>query len=168
MIVYALLVGGIAGLGAIAFRLLIALFHNLLFFGRWDFEYDTLLHASESTWGIGIIAVPVVGALLVAFLVKTFAPEARGPGVSEVIDAINYDQGIIRPKVAIIKALASSISIGSGGSVGREGPIIQIGATFGSVMAQWMHLSVAGVLSWADISEAANLPYNMRPVKDVR
>lgn len=140
LIVYALLVGVIAGLGAIAFRLLIALFHNLLFFGRWDFNYNTLLHTAESSWGIAIIAVPVVGALLVAFLVKTFALEARGRGVSEVMDAINFKRGIIHPKVAVIKALASSISIGSGGSVGREGPIIQIGATVGSVVAQWMHL----------------------------
>ncbi len=140
MIAYALAVGVIAGLGAITFRLLIALFHNLLFFGRWDFDYNTLLHTAESNWGIAIMVVPVVGALLVAYLVKTFAPEAKGHGVPEVIDAINFNHGIIRPKVAIIKALASSISIGSGGSVGREGPIIQIGATFGSVMAQWMHL----------------------------
>ncbi|MDQ6967656.1 MAG: chloride channel protein [Mariprofundaceae bacterium] len=142
MIAYALSVGVIAGLSAIAFRLLIALFHNLLFFGRWDADYNTLLHTAESSWGIAVIAVPVVGALVVAFLVKTFAPEAKGHGVPEVIDAINFNRGFIRPKVALIKTLASSISIGSGGSVGREGPIIQIGATFGSVMAQWMHLSL--------------------------
>ncbi len=142
MIAYALLVGVISGLGAIVFRLLIALFHNLLFFGRWDPDYNTLIHTAESSWGAAVIAVPIVGALVVAFLVKTFAPEAKGHGVPEVIEAINFNRGIIRPKVAIIKALASSISIGSGGSVGREGPIIQIGATFGSVMAQWMHLSL--------------------------
>ncbi len=140
LILYALLVGGIAGLGAIIFRLLIALFHNLMFFGQWSFDYNTLLHTPESSLGIAIIAVPVVGALLVAFLVKTFAPEAKGHGVPEVIDAINYNRGIIRSKVAIIKSLASAISIGSGGAVGREGPIIQIGATFGSVMAQWLNL----------------------------
>ncbi len=140
MIAYALSVGIIAGLGAIAFRLLISLFHNLLFFGRWDFDYNTLLHTAESSWGVAVIAVPVVGAMVVAYLVKTFAPEAKGHGVPEVIDAINFNRGFIRPKVALIKTLASSLSIGSGGSVGREGPIIQIGATFGSVMAQWMHL----------------------------
>jgi len=140
MIAYALSVGIIAGLGAIAFRLLIGLFHNLLFFGRWDADYNTLLHTAESSWGIAVIAAPIVGAIVVAFLVKTFAPEAKGHGVPEVIDAINFNRGFIRPKVAIIKTLASSLSIGSGGSVGREGPIIQIGATFGSVIAQWMHL----------------------------
>ena len=140
LIGYALLIGIIAGLGAIVFRLLIALFHNLMFFGRFDLHYDTLQHTPESSWGIGIIAVPVVGALIVAFLVKTFAPEAKGHGVPEVIDAIYHKRGIIRPRVALIKSLASSLSIGSGGAVGREGPIIQIGATFGSVMAQWLRL----------------------------
>jgi len=137
---YAVLVGLVAGLGAVAFRGLIALFHNLFFYGRISAVYDTLEHAGGSPWGVAIIAVPVVGALLVAFLVRTFAPEAKGHGVPEVIDAIYYNGGKIRPVVAVIKSLASSISIGSGGSVGREGPIIQIGATFGSVLAQWAHL----------------------------
>lgn len=136
----ALLVGVIAGFGAVAFRLLIGLFHNSFFFGKLAFGYDTLKHTLESPWGIGIIAVPVIGALLVAFLVKTFAPEAKGHGVPEVIDAIYYNRGVIRPQVALIKSLASSISIGSGGAIGREGPIIQIGATFGSVLGQWIRL----------------------------
>ncbi len=135
---YSLLVGVIAGFGAVAFRKLIALFHNLFFFGRASFIYDTLKHSDASVWGIGVIAVPVVGALVVAFLVKTFAPEAKGHGVPEVIDAIYYNGGRIRPVVAVIKSVASSISIGSGGSVGREGPIIQIGATFGSVLGTWL------------------------------
>ncbi|MEJ2291685.1 MAG: chloride channel protein, partial [Deinococcales bacterium] len=137
---YSLLVGVIAGFGAVAFRGLIALFHNLFFYGRASIVYDTLKHAALSSWGAGVIAVPVVGALIVAFLVKTFAPEAKGHGVPEVIDAIYYNGGRIRPVVAIIKSLASSISIGSGGSVGREGPIIQIGATFGSVLGTWARL----------------------------
>lgn len=136
----ALLVGVIAGFGAAIFRLLIGLFHNAFFFGRLTFEYDTLKHTLESPWGIGIVIVPVIGALIVAFLVKTFAPEAKGHGVPEVIDAIYYNRGVIRPQVALIKSLASSISIGSGGAIGREGPIIQIGATFGSVLGQWTRL----------------------------
>ena len=140
MVGYALLIGMIAGIGAIVFRTLIALFHNLMFFGQLDHHYDTLLHTPESSWGIWVIAVPVAGALIVAFLVKVFAPEAKGHGVPEVIDAIYYQRGIIRPRVALIKALASSISIGSGGAVGREGPIIQISATFGSVISQWLRL----------------------------
>ncbi|MGO8753120.1 MAG: chloride channel protein [Thermoguttaceae bacterium] len=83
-----------------------------------------------------MIFVPVLGAAGVAFLVGKFAPEAKGHGVPEVMDAIYYNNGIIRPVVALIKSLASALSIGSGGSIGREGPIIQIGASFGSTMGQ--------------------------------
>ena len=87
-----------------------------------------------------MIFVPVVGAFGVVFLVKNFAPEAKGHGVPEVIDAVFYHKGVIRPVVSVIKALASALSIGSGGSVGREGPIIQIGSSFGSTMGQLLRL----------------------------
>jgi chloride channel protein, CIC family len=124
--------GGVVGLGAFAFRALIGFLHNLFFLGSFSFRYDTLVHTPPSPWGLGVILVPAVGALVVVFLVKHFAPEAKGHGVPEVMDAIYYQKGVIRPIVALIKSLASATSIGSGGSVGREGPIIQIGAAFGS------------------------------------
>jgi CIC family chloride channel protein len=136
----ACLVGLIAGLGAIAFRGLIALFHNLAFGGHLSLHYDANLHTPPSPLGPLIIAVPVVGAVVVAFLVQRFAPEAKGHGVPEVMDAIYYRAGRIRPVVAVVKALASSISIATGGSVGREGPIAQIGSAFGSTLAQWLKL----------------------------
>jgi len=142
-----ILVGLIAGVGAIVFRDLIAFFHNLLFYGDFSLNYDVLQHAAASKWGIGIILVPVIGAFFVAYLVKNYAPEAKGHGVPEVMDAIYYEHGHIRPMVAIIKSLASSITIGSGGSVGREGPIIQIGAAFGSTIGQWV-----GVPDWERIT----------------
>ena len=84
--------------------------------------------------------MPVVGGIGVTWLVQTFAPEARGHGVPEVMDAIYYNKSIIRPVVAVIKSLASALSIGSGGSVGREGPIIQIGSAFGSSVGQWLRI----------------------------
>ena len=83
-----------------------------------------------------MVLVPVLGAVGVVFLVKNFAPEAKGHGVPEVMDAIYYGGGKIRPVVALVKSLASALSIGSGGSVGREGPIIQIGSSFGSTVGQ--------------------------------
>ena len=132
----AIIVGTIAGLGAWAFRELIAFFQNLFFAGRIDFDYDPTVFIAESPWGPGIILVPMVVAGFVAWLVKTFAPEAKGHGVPEVMDAIHYNDGVIRPQVVVIKALASSLSIGSGGSAGREGPIIQMGAAMGSNLAQ--------------------------------
>jgi len=133
-------VGVIAGLGAVLFRAMIAGIHNLAFLGEWSLVYDANQHTPAGPWGIWIILVPVLGALVVAFLVKNFAPEAKGHGVPEVDDAIYYGRGIIRPVVALAKALASSVSIGTGASVGREGPIIQIGAAFGSTLGQLVHM----------------------------
>ena len=83
-----------------------------------------------------MILVPVVGAIIVTFLVNNFAPEARGHGVPEVMDAIYYNGGRIRPIVAVVKSFASAVAIGTGAAVGREGPIIQIGSAIGSTLGQ--------------------------------
>ncbi len=87
-------------------------------------------------WGPAIILVPVIGGIGVTWIVSTFAPEAKGHGVPEVMDAIYYQQGIIRPVVAVVKSLASAMAIGTGAAVGREGPIIQIGSALGSTLGQ--------------------------------
>jgi CIC family chloride channel protein len=137
----AVVLGIVAGLGALGFRMLIALCHNLLFLGRLSVDYDTSQHTPLGPFGIAVVLVPALGALVVVFLVKNFAPEAKGHGVPEVMDAVYYKGAVIRPIVAVIKSLASAISIGSGGSVGREGPIIQIGAAFGSWVGRTMHVS---------------------------
>ncbi|MEZ4412051.1 MAG: chloride channel protein [Gemmatimonadales bacterium] len=134
------LVGVVAGFGAVLFRGLIGLVHNVLFLGQFSLQYDANTHTPESPWGALVILVPVVGAVGVAYLVKTFAPEAKGHGVPEVMDAIHYRSGIIRPIVAVVKSLASALSIGSGGSVGREGPIIQIGSSFGASLAKLLRV----------------------------
>ena len=142
MLILGFAVGIIGGIGAVIFRMMISFFHNLLFYGEFDLFYDANVHALPSLWGIGIIFVPVLGALGVAWLVQTFAPEAKGHGVPEVMDSIYYNKGRIRPLVALFKSIASALSIGSGGSVGREGPIIQIGAAFGSTLGQWVKMPV--------------------------
>jgi CIC family chloride channel protein len=138
MLALVLAIGVIASLGAAVFRGMIAFFHNLLFLGQFSFEYDASLHTPPSPWGPLVILVPVVAAVGVAFLVQTFAPEAKGHGVPEVIDAIWFGGGRIRPIVTVVKSIASALSIGSGGSVGREGPIVQIGSAFGSMVGQWV------------------------------
>ena len=95
-------------------------------------EPEDPLHAAESVaWGWRI-AVPALGGLIVGPLIYFFAREARGHGVPEVMKAVALRGGVIRGRVVAIKALASSLSIGTGGSVGREGPIVQIGSAFGS------------------------------------
>ena len=132
----ALGLGVVTGFGAVLFRDLIGLIHNLLFAGHAVIHYDANVFTAPSPWGALVILVPVVGAIGVTFLVTNFAPEAKGHGVPEVMDAIYYKGGVIRPIVALVKSLASAIAIGSGASVGREGPIIQIGSALGSTFGQ--------------------------------
>ena len=110
--ILAIAVGVIAGLGAVVFRAMISGFHNLLFLGQFSFSYDANLHTPAAPWGFLVILVPVVGALGVAFVVGTFAPEAKGHGVPEVMDSIYYREGRIRPVVVVIKSIASALSSG--------------------------------------------------------
>jgi chloride channel protein, CIC family len=164
LVLLAILVGIVAGLGAVVLRDLIGLFHNLLFSGSFSVVYDANQHTPPSPWGAWIILVPVVGAVLVAFLVKNFAPEAKGHGVPEVVDSIYYHGGVIRPVVALVKALASSLTIGSGGSVGREGPIIQIGSAFGSTVGmlarlpEWQRITLVACGAAGGIAATFNTP----------
>ena len=132
----ALGLGVITGLGAVLFRDLIGLIHNLLFTGHAVVHYDANIFTAPAPWGPLVVMVPVLGAVGVTFLVTNFAPEAKGHGVPEVMDAIYYKGGVIRPVVSLVKSLASAIAIGSGSSVGREGPIIQIGSALGSTLGQ--------------------------------
>ncbi len=136
----ALVVGIVAALGAIVFKFLIALIYNLAFYQAFSFDYDPNAFGAPSPLGPFIIAVPVIGGLIVVFLVRSFAPEAKGHGVPEVMYAIYHNAGNVRGVVAVVKSLASAISIGTGASVGREGPIIQIGSSFGSTFGRWLNL----------------------------
>lgn len=142
MMLIAVVIGIFAGFGSILFRGMIGVVHNLSFNGKFSVVFDAYQHATKSVWGIGFIFVPVMGAAIVCWLTQKFAPEARGHGVPEVMNAIYYNEGRIRPVVALVKSICSSISIGTGGSVGREGPIIQIGAAFGSLMGQLVKMPV--------------------------
>ena len=142
MLVLSLLVGAGAGLGAVAFRYMILGF-TYAFTGHRD--YSAVGHASNPLVpGLGmwfVVLAPVVGGLLYGPLVSRFAPEARGHGVPEVMLAVNRLGGRMRPQVPIVKSLASALCIGSGGSVGREGPIVQIGSALGSVLGQLVRVS---------------------------
>ena len=129
----ALIVGIGTGLGAVAFRYLISFVEFVGF--DWFPQFT-------SRWGNAyVIIIPVIGGLIVGPLIYYFAREAKGHGVPEVMEAVALQGGRIRPVVAVVKSLASSISIGSGGSVGREGPIVQIGSAIGSTLGQRLKLS---------------------------
>ena len=133
----AVAVGAGAGLGAIVFRWLIQTF-TLGFSGHPDYAAAGPA-ANPLLPGLGrwfVVLAPAVGGLLYGPLVDRFAREARGHGVPEVMYAVAERGGRIAPQVSVVKALASALCIGSGGSVGREGPIVQIGAALGSTLGR--------------------------------
>jgi CIC family chloride channel protein len=138
----ALAVGVGSGLGAIAFRYLIEGF-TWIFSGHSD--PSALGHFTNPHFPLLgpfiVLVVPVVGGLLYGPLVYRFAPEARGHGVPEVMLAVHSNEGRIRGRVPVVKSLASAICIGAGGSVGREGPIVQIGSAIGSALGQARRLA---------------------------
>jgi chloride channel protein, CIC family len=137
----AAVVGIITGCGAWLFRAMISFVHNLFFLGVISIHYDSSQFTPAHPWGVAVILVPVAGAVIVTFIVSNFAPEAKGHGVPEVMDAIYYKGGLIRPVVAAVKSIASAVAIGTGSAVGREGPIIQIGSALGSTFGQIIKLS---------------------------
>ena len=142
LVAMALVVGAGAGLGA-------ALFREMVFGATWlvtgHDQFGQQGHAASAQLpGLGIwfvLVVPVVGGLIYGPLIYRFAREARGHGVPEVMLAVAENGGRIRPPVTIVKAVASAITIGVGGSVGREGPIVQIGSALASTFGQLVRMS---------------------------
>jgi len=124
----AAVVGALTGLGAVAFIKFIAVCERLFFEGG--------ANVFSGLGGWYIVLLPVIGGLVVGPLVHFLAPEARGHGVPEVMTAMETRGGRIRPMVILVKTIGSAITIGAGGSAGREGPIVQIGAALGSNLGQ--------------------------------
>jgi CIC family chloride channel protein len=141
LLALSLLIGLGAGLGAVAFRYMIKSLTRV--FTGFD-DYSGLGHvANPHVPGLGrwfVVLAPVIAGLLYGPMVYRFAREARGHGVPEVMVAVARNGGKIRPQVAIVKAVASALCIAGGGSVGREGPIVQIGSALGSTLAQCVKL----------------------------
>lgn len=154
MVLMAALIGAGGSVGAIGFRELIEFFHQLIL-------------VDGVAWLGSPYALPVCtagGAFVVGVIVLRWAPEARGHGVPEVMAAVVTKGGRIRPRVVVVKALASAVCIGSGGSVGREGPIVQIGSALGSSLGQMFRMSeeqmkvLVGCGAAASISATFNAP----------
>ncbi|MDQ7782410.1 MAG: chloride channel protein [Desulfomonilaceae bacterium] len=126
-----ILVGLLGGLAAVGFRYLIEFFQKVIYSSS---EPLSIVTQGLPWWHI--ILGPAVGGAVVGPLVYFLAREAKGHGVPEVMNAVTMERGIIRKRVVIVKSLASAVCIGSGGSVGREGPIVQIGSAIGSTLGQ--------------------------------
>jgi CIC family chloride channel protein len=153
LIVIPIAIGLLGGFGAALLRVLIHFFEKQ-FWGTWGDPYGWLR----------TLLVPAAGAFVVGVIIYFFSREAKGHGVPEVMEAISLKNGIIRPRVVIGKVIASAITIASGGSVGREGPIVQIGSAIGSTVGQIFKLSrrrmqtLVGCGAAAGIAAAFNAP----------
>lgn len=136
MAVLAVVVGLAGGFGAVGFRYLINFFQNLAYGSS-----EELLNVVLALPWFLKVWVPAAGGLVVGPLVYFFAREAKGHGVPEVMEAVALKGGVIRKRVVFVKIMASAISISTGGSVGREGPIVQIGSAIGSALGQMLKVS---------------------------
>ena len=126
----AILIGIAGGAGAILFRTVIDFIHGTFFSGI----------DPAAGPGFSVILYPIIGGLIVGPIVCLLAPEAKGHGVPQIIESLQVGGGQIRKRVGFLLILASAVIIGSGGSAGREGPIAQIGASFGSLVGQVFRL----------------------------
>ncbi len=150
--ILAAIIGTLTGFGAVGFTETLA-------------AVDRFAHQQqrESIW-IGLLVLPIVGMFLAGLLCTTFAAEARGHGVPQVIKALISRGGVIKGRIGAVKVVASILTVGSGGSAGTEGPIVQIGSVIGSVGGQWLKVSrehmqtLVGCGAAAGISSVFNAP----------
>jgi chloride channel protein, CIC family len=148
----AIVIGVLCGFGAVGFRYLVEFMH-LVFWGDLHITPEILQHLPP--WRL--VVMPAVGGLLVGPMVYVMVKEARGHGVPEVMAAVALKDGLIQGRVALVKALSSAITIGSGGSAGPEGPIIQIGAAIGSKVGQVLRVTRKRLRTFVGCGAAAGL-----------
>ena len=145
-------IGVLSGYGAVLFRLLIKGAQYVFYNNTGD-----ILSFSQSLPVYIIVGIPCLGGLMVGLIVTFAANEAKGHGVPEVMEAVALRNGRIRKRVAAAKILASAICIGSGGSVGREGPIVQIGSSLGSTASQVFNVARAHQKTMVGCGAAAGI-----------
>jgi len=151
VIIVAMLIGVFAGVISAGFRTLIDFFRHTLW------SEGALIHVVMDAPLYLKIGIPAVGGAGVAWFVKRFAPEAKGHGVPEVMNAVATQNGFIRMRVVLVKAFASAMSIATGASVGREGPIVQIGSAFGSTIGQMFQVSIRRMKTFIGCGAAAGI-----------
>ncbi len=142
-------VGVVAGLGAVAFFVLLEATMALLLGGVAHYHpmqpglEEALFVVAQGDTPVrwALLLLPALGGLVSGWITFTFAPETEGHGTDAAIEAYHYRDGYVRPRVPFVKAITSAITIGSGGSGGREGPIAQIGAGFASMLGTWLKVT---------------------------
>jgi CIC family chloride channel protein len=151
VLIIAVIIGLLSGYGAVGIQKLIKYFQNLF----WQGDYS-LAFLIEVPWYWKLI-VPLGGGIIVGLIIQFVAKEAKGHGVPEVMESITLRGGIIRPRVVIAKLFASSIYIASGGSVGREGPVIQIGSAIGSTVGQFLRVNTRRMRTFVACGAASGI-----------
>ena len=133
LIILAVVVGILTGYGSVGF----------IFVLEWlsEFARGPVAESLEVFGPANLVLLPALGGLLAGPLIHRFAKEARGHGVPEVMTALATRGGKIRKRVATVKVVTSSLTIGFGGTAGREGPMVQIGSAIGSAVGQWTKLT---------------------------
>jgi CIC family chloride channel protein len=131
----AAVVGVIAGVVAFLLYNLIGLFTNLVFYHVWSFHFRS---PAENQLGAWVIVVPAIGGIIVGFMAKYGSPKIKGHGIPEAMEAVLASKSRIAARVAILKPISAAIAIGTGGPFGAEGPIIQTGGAFGSLVGQFI------------------------------
>jgi len=134
----AIVIGFVSTLVAWVLLRLIGLFTNLFYYQHWD---TALTSPAGNHLGWLAVFVPVIGALIIGLMARYGSERIRGHGIPEAIESILINGSRVQPRLAILKPLSSAISIGSGGPFGAEGPIIMTGGAFGSMIAQFFHLT---------------------------
>jgi len=134
----ALCIGVLSAFVALGLLKLIALFTNLFFYQRLS---ATPAEPQGNNLGWLVVLVPVIGGVIIGFMARYGSERIRGHGIPEAIEAILLNGSRVEPKLAVLKPVSSAISIGSGGPFGAEGPIIMTGGAFGSMAAQFFHLT---------------------------
>lgn len=152
MAVLAVIVGLAGGLGAIGFRHIIGFFQTI----SYGSDGNLLELVLDIPWYVRIF-IPAFGGLVIGPLVYFLAREAKGHGVPEVMEAVALRSGIIRKRVVFVKSLASAVCISTGGSVGREGPIVQIGSAIGSSIGQLLKVSADRIRTLVGCGAAAGI-----------
>ncbi len=150
--VLAVFVGVAGGFGAVGFRYLINFFQKISYGSS-----ENLLDIVQSIPWYHKVWVPALGGLVVGPLVYFLAREAKGHGVPEVMEAVAIKGGLIRKRIVLIKTMASAVCIATGGSVGREGPIVQIGSAIGSTIGQLLKVSADRMRTLAGCGAAAGI-----------